>query len=60
MSATALSNRLQLLDRKETASLLRVTVRTLQRMEQRGELKPRRVGKGVRYLQADLASMIGN
>ena len=53
------TGRLQCLDRKQTSSLLRVNIRTLQRMERRGELKPRRIGGSVRYLATDIASLVG-
>jgi DNA-binding transcriptional MerR regulator len=57
MSATAL-DKLQLLDRRQVSDLLRVTIRTLQRLEKRGELEPVRVGKGVRYRATNVARLV--
>jgi excisionase family DNA binding protein len=49
---------LQLLSRRQTASLLNVTVRTLQRLEKRGQLEPIRVGKVVRYRVSNVERIV--
>lgn len=47
-----------LLTAQEAADLLQVTIRTLQRLESDGVLKPIRIGRAVRYSRDDLAAFI--
>jgi excisionase family DNA binding protein len=47
-----------ILTRQETAVLLRVSVRTLERWEEAGMLVPFRIGKNVRYRGEDVASLL--
>lgn len=49
----------QLMTRNETADLLKVTTKTLQRWERDGTLEPVRIGGVVRYRRADIEELIG-
>lgn len=44
--------------RNELSTLLRVSPRTIQRMELRGELRPIRVGVSIRYLVAEIDELL--
>jgi excisionase family DNA binding protein len=52
------SNEPQLLTKKETASLLRVSMRTVERMVQAGELPVVRIRNSPRYRLADVSRIV--
>lgn len=49
-----------LLTRDEVADLLRVSRRTVERMEDSGQLQAIRIGRQVRYRRADVDALISD
>lgn len=47
-----------LLTKDQVAELLQVSRRTVERMEESGELEPLRIGRMVRYRPADIEALI--
>lgn len=51
-------NKPELLTKSETADLLRVSVKTVERWEKDGILNPIRIARSVRYRRTDVQALI--
>ena len=49
---------MELLDKKETAAILRISTVSVDRLRKRGALGSRKVGRAVRFLAKDIESFI--